>query len=371
MKLLALIFVLSHTSFAMNVPKCPVGKAKKITQKKIIAYYCKKGKSNHGKFWTYFQNGNEFERGQYNQGKLHGRLQRYNENGNLEYSVTYKNGQKNGLEIYYSFLDDEVHISSKEFIDDKLDGNINLFYNNTRYKFKAIAKNGKLNGKYSKYFRFLGTAEEGNYKNGELDGLVKIFHPHGKLKLTASFRVGKPIGKITHHDIRGKEIKTENFTSFDQVPFYQIPGVSKLTGTTFTKEKKSELAKRALLQLNDIYTKEQAYKKKIGGFSSDLTAIGFEVNYKQPYYICGFSGPSVTPFPYPDDHKKGRYHSIHGRIKKIEGYRFPAFVSPEDLIGELKPREFVASCVGNIDEDNELDVWTIDETNEIKHVTVD
>ena len=126
------------------------------------------------------------------------------------------NGKRNGAWVYYH-SDREIPQSIANFVDDKYSG-IYMEMDNRgqllmianykdnelhgkfgRYKFgrteeKGQYVNGKIDGKYVKYFKnSKKIQQETNYKNGVRDGSMKFFNEEGEVTLEYIYKNGKKV----------------------------------------------------------------------------------------------------------------------------------------------------------------------------------
>lgn len=118
----------------------------------------------HGQGVLYYPNKQVYAIGEFEKGRLHG------------FSKTY--------------YDDKTPKAIGNFKNGEIEGEAQLFKNNLLW-IDGFIKKGLLNGK-GKCFQYLDSAhflqEEGNYKDGKLDGFGKVFHKKNQLIFEGNFQ---------------------------------------------------------------------------------------------------------------------------------------------------------------------------------------
>ena len=102
-------------------------------------------------------------------GKLEGLQEKWNENGNKKYEVSYKAGEKEGITKYWHD-NGSIHIKSN-YRNDKLEGEHEVWYNNGNKLTEQHFKNGFKNGIQVYYFDDGNISKERYYVNGELKSI--------------------------------------------------------------------------------------------------------------------------------------------------------------------------------------------------------
>ena len=95
----------------------------------------------------------------------------------------------------------------------------------------------------------------------------------------------------------------------------------------------------AKMMLSTVYTAQRANDVEFGGFSSDLESLNVSTQSDSGRYFVGFAD---TP----------EWQAI----------------CPDCVVSETG---FKAMAVGNLDDDETLDVWTIDENRQVEHLIND
>ena len=116
----------------------------------------------------------------YKEGKLDGLSEEYNKNGQLEESVTYKEGEEEE-EVKYIYYENGQLVTKGTYKDGKEDGPYESYY-----------KNGQLNYKTT-------------YQDGVIeDGLFEGYHENGQLRWKGTIKDGKDDGQWEYYDENGK-----------------------------------------------------------------------------------------------------------------------------------------------------------------------
>ena len=187
--------------------------------KKYTGLNIKKGRKDNIKIFSYNTNILLFN-GKYLNGKKNGKVKEYNKKGELIFEGEYLNGKKNGKgKEYYGH---NHLIFEGEYLNDKIwNGKGYNYYSkiimkkylifkkrkmktrthNLKCNFKII--NGK--GRIEMYYNPINPKRrqnikkiiifEGEYLNGELNGLVREYHNHGDLIFEGEYKNDKKNGK--------------------------------------------------------------------------------------------------------------------------------------------------------------------------------
>lgn len=100
-------------------------------------------------------------------------------NGDLKSETSYKDNQKNGLEIIWYDSPDCVE-QEAYYKDGKLDGLLVHYSKKCRKDFYEHYKNGVKHGLEIEYYSNGNMKAEGTYKNGSLDGYYKVYNRKGQ-----------------------------------------------------------------------------------------------------------------------------------------------------------------------------------------------
>ena len=168
--------------------------------KSIIDY--KNGKY-HGFIKGYFENGKLQVEGKFINGNSDGPLRLYYESGKLNEEMPFKDGKPEGLvKIYYESgkLKGEML-----FKDGKPEGLVKTYYESGKIKEEKIFKNGKLEGTSKIYSEETGKkTKEIQFKNGVTDGVVRNYYENGALNSELYFKNGKKSGDVSFYLENGK-----------------------------------------------------------------------------------------------------------------------------------------------------------------------
>lgn len=187
-----------------------------IKNNKMILKSQIKDRINHGKYWTFHQNGNMRSAGKYKEGKKEGLWIQFAEDGHQINYGKHKDGKAIGKWIYYDslgyILEERIYDSLENkfsferfdstynivldgyFLNDKRHGEWNSFLGNQNILHRSNYKNGLRHGKYEEW------GENGNYaisyfKNGKEDGIAKFFTKDHELYLKVEFDMGTIVKK--------------------------------------------------------------------------------------------------------------------------------------------------------------------------------
>ena len=170
------------------------GKFVETTGKNVVikAGSLKNGKL-HGELTTYREDGSIDNVETFVQDVLNGKFEEYHENGKLKSVGYYKDGKEEGkIEDYYENGQLE---SLRYYIDGKEDGKGESYYENGQLQFVGYSKNGELDGKIELYYESGKLENVQHYKDGKLDGKWEDYHENGQLKSVQYYKDGKEDGK--------------------------------------------------------------------------------------------------------------------------------------------------------------------------------
>ncbi|MDC1064416.1 hypothetical protein OAP98_00235 [Flavobacteriaceae bacterium] len=145
---------------------------------KVLSY---KGLPFNGELVEYFDDEKTQlkERIDYKEGLKDGLSEEYNKNGQLEESVTYKEGEEEE-EVKYTY-----HVNGQLFS-------------------KGTYKDGNLDGLYEEYYVNGQLFSKGTYKDGKEDGQWESYHENGQLRSRGTFKDGNEDGQWEYYDENGK-----------------------------------------------------------------------------------------------------------------------------------------------------------------------
>ena len=99
----------------------------------------------------------------------------------IKYIRNYKNGLKNGKEIYFFKLGDSRHAT---YVNDTLQGIMKGHFDTGELEGEGNFIDGNLEGKYIRYYKSGKIFSEENYINGKREGKVTAYHESGNIKWT-------------------------------------------------------------------------------------------------------------------------------------------------------------------------------------------
>lgn len=139
------------------------------------------------------------------------------------------------------------------------------------------------------------------------------------------------------------------------------------------------LQTEAKMALAGLYTAEKAFHAEYEQYTTDIESIGFKP-YEPTQYKFGFAAPSTIVKPFlakqVDAIKYDPNRMTSDIFKETYGDRVPAS-SFTDLVQKHCPdctaseNGFKIVAIGNLDEDETLDVWTIDHDKNLVNISDD
>ena len=182
-----------------------------------------KNDEKNGKWETWYENGTLLMTGNYSNGKEEGEWLNHWENGKLKNKSTFKAGELNGewlsyypsgklklTGFYKNGLKDKAWVDYFESGFPKNMETYKVIKKKTKMKYDGVYKGHVVyesikNGHSETYSeRDSKKMEEGDYKNGEKNGVWTTYYPGGKVAAnTQSFKNGKLDGKMKEFDRRG------------------------------------------------------------------------------------------------------------------------------------------------------------------------
>ena len=148
----------------------------------------------------------------YKEGKLDGLSEEYNKNGQLEESVTYKEGEEEE-EVKYTYYENGQLKKKETYKDGKKDGQWEEYGDNGQLWSKETYKDGKEDGQWEIYnvgYNDDDTLQRGSlfykgtYMDGKQDGQWEEYHDNGKLFYKGTYKDGKENGQFEYYDENGK-----------------------------------------------------------------------------------------------------------------------------------------------------------------------
>ena len=196
----------------------------------VLVGWNKKGEQSvvngNGELMEFYNDGSPKGKLIYNKGKVHGKIVKWYENGNVWYTSEFKRGIKNGIhKVYYvngQIKDSTQFVNGKEhgkFYSFKLDGTKEsegffkmgqedstwTWFNKNFVRIEGTFKNGLRNGRW--LFNYPGTNKKEHiafFKNGLKEGKWKYFYKSGGKLRIANFKNDKRNGKWSVYFENGK-----------------------------------------------------------------------------------------------------------------------------------------------------------------------
>jgi len=138
----------------------------------------------------YFTDSNEIQ--YYKGSPFTGGAESYNEAGQLNFRIKFKDGKRNGLHEQY-YLNGQL--SEKVYYKNgKLHGSFETYYQNGQLFKKGENKNGEQEGLYEEYYENGQLTEKANYKDGVKDGPYEKYYNTGQLMSKGTYIDGKLVG---------------------------------------------------------------------------------------------------------------------------------------------------------------------------------
>lgn len=163
----------------------------------------------HGKYFSWYQTGQEQTTGEYNIGNKTGLwLTRY-ENGQVIEWHEYLDGQLDGLSVCY-YLNREKKYEGKTSHGRRV-GIWRKWYENGLLMEEAAYKDDRLHGISTVWFRTGQKKEESLFSNGVLDGPYTCWRESGLRHIEGRYRGGKKEGTWTTWDDMGIVVSVQEF----------------------------------------------------------------------------------------------------------------------------------------------------------------
>jgi len=127
---------------------------------------------------------------------------RFSESNNVVSAIQFKKGLKSGnWKTYYS--NDSVECSLS-YVNNKLEGESYIFFNNGKIKKSAQFLQDELHGVYTEYLISGEKTKHAYYTNGLLNGESTFYYDNGNVKLVIEYKDGKKHGDEKHYSFNGK-----------------------------------------------------------------------------------------------------------------------------------------------------------------------
>jgi antitoxin component YwqK of YwqJK toxin-antitoxin module len=170
-----------------------------------------------GIYKEYWEDGTLMTQSNYVNGKLEGKFRSWFESGVLESELEYVNGQLNGEGIEYHDTNDrtkKIIWRRVNYINDKTEGDFEMFYEDGTIRTEKHYKNGnlygecreydngileskslyrdnKLNGKFTKYYKNGAISSEEFYIDNKKNGLSKTYYSNGQIEKDCHYKDGQ------------------------------------------------------------------------------------------------------------------------------------------------------------------------------------
>lgn len=187
----------------------------------------------HGRYETYFENGNDKTKGEYKKGEKHGKWSWSVENKNLEMVGNFMDGDQHGEWNYYFSSGELSYVASFDqglksgdwtyyFKDGslfkkgrfKMNEKTGLWitkYENGRTLMEGSYINGKENGEWKNYWENGTLKNQASFKDGELNGAWNSYSPEGVTLMVGSYKKGLKTKEWKTYDSKGRLLKLEGF----------------------------------------------------------------------------------------------------------------------------------------------------------------
>ena len=140
----------------------------------------------------------------FEEGKLDGLSEEYNKNGQLEESVTYKEGEEEE-EVKYTYHDNGQLKGKETYKDGKKDGPYERYYENGQLDYKTTYKGGLIeDGLFEGYYENGQLYVKITYKDGVRDGPYENYYENGQLSKKGTYKDGEFDGQWEYYDENGK-----------------------------------------------------------------------------------------------------------------------------------------------------------------------
>jgi antitoxin component YwqK of YwqJK toxin-antitoxin module len=146
---------------------------------------------------------------EYKDGKRHGLMKGFFENGELKEMAHFKDGKIHGFAKFY-FENGKLK-TEYNFKDDKIHGLFKRYYENGKLEIENNFKDGKAHGSYRVYYENGQQSVEAYNKDDKMHGLFKGYYESGKLKAQGKNKDGKKNGLWKYYNEDGSPEGTEQY----------------------------------------------------------------------------------------------------------------------------------------------------------------
>ncbi len=206
---------LKYTGYQQSAKKTGIWREfyKNNQVRTITTYYL--GKKN-GSFFVFDSYGGIIDEGNYQEGVLEGKRNKYKLHGErnrskMNYKPSlieyYKNGKLDGL--FQNFYANGV-LQESSMYQDGIKNGISLWYHKTGELLSEFQyKNGVLAGSSKSYYPNNQIKTESNNSESKLEGAYKEYYENGTIKLEGQHFKGKKDGIWQYYDVNGEKSKRE------------------------------------------------------------------------------------------------------------------------------------------------------------------
>lgn len=145
----------------------------------------------YGQFTYYYEGGGVESKITFlNGGKIAYNLMYHESSGYIMAKGKYVNQQKDSLWVYF---DNKGQIKSQEsYKNGKLEGQRVVYYEPIKGEYRVAKfeyyKNGVRHGQFKEYYANTKLKAEGNYRDGNLNGIVTYYHSNGRIERVERYR---------------------------------------------------------------------------------------------------------------------------------------------------------------------------------------
>ena len=169
--------------------------------KKKMSVPIKNGKI-HGSVKEWAQNGKKIHEADYENGLQTGVERQWYANGNKKLEIPYAYGKTNGICV--EWFKNKQKKSEGRFVDGREEGEHKWWYDNGNIDEMVFYKNGLTEGTVRSWHRNGQQRLINEYKNGQKHGSAQEWYANGQLKEESSFAEGEANGELHHWSPKGK-----------------------------------------------------------------------------------------------------------------------------------------------------------------------
>ena len=137
----------------------------------------------------------------YSDGKRHGKMVGYYENGRIEVEGNYRDGQEEGKWVEY-YKNGQILVEG-HYVDGLEEGKWVEYYNSGEKKREGNYKNGERDGKWVEYYSNGKIKKEENYKDSKWDGKWTYYDESGQIRWEINYKNGERDGREIDYDEEG------------------------------------------------------------------------------------------------------------------------------------------------------------------------